>query len=187
MRAAAYIVAGLGVVERGLGKLRCALTPPISLAAAKVYPESLPEALEACRRTDQLQLVMAQLPQTELPLVHRFTPGLYVREIFMPKGTVVISKIHKTEHPYVVSKGVVSVWIDGVGVQKIVAPYTGITKPGTRRILYIHEDTVWTTFHPTDETDLARIEEAVIQKHDPLAGDASELLVEGIVRQLLGS
>ena len=103
-----------------------------------------------------------KLPQVDCPLIHRFTPGLYTREIFMPKGTFIISKIHKTEHPFVIVKGVVSVWVEGVGVKKFEAPYVGITKPGTRRILFIHEDCSWLTFHATDKTTPEDAEEDVI-------------------------
>jgi len=116
----------------------------------------------------ELAIVYSEMPAVELPLVHRFTPGLYAREIFMPAGTLVTSKIHKTEHPYVVTKGRVSVYIPGVGIQHISAPHVGITKPGTRRLLYIHEDCTWITFHPlvegeSDESDLDKIEARIIE------------------------
>lgn len=121
--------------------------------------------LATAAKVDRLQSALAKLPQTETPLIHRFTPGLYIREIFMPKGTLIISKIHKTEHPYVVSRGHAAVWTEDAGVVHIKAPFCGITKPGTRRILYIHEDCVWTTFHPTAETDLDKIEAQIIEPH----------------------
>ncbi len=113
-----------------------------------------------------IEAMIAAAPQIDFPLVHRFTPGLYAREIFMPAGAILTSKIHKTEHPYVISKGRVSVWIEGIGWERLRAPHTGITKPGTRRLLYIHEDTIWTTFHPTTETDLEVIERLLIEPHD---------------------
>lgn len=119
----------------------------------------------AQRKVDLLQSAIAKLPQVELPLTHRFTPGLYIRQIFMPKGALVISKIHKTEHPFVCLKGHAAVWIEGVGVEHVRTGHVGITKPGTRRILWMHEDTVWVTFHPTDKTDLKEIEDDVI--YDP--------------------
>lgn len=96
---------------------------------------------------------MSKHPQLHCPLVHRFTPGLYIREIFMPAGALVTSVLHKTCHPFVVSKGDVSVYEEGREVGRYKAPYTGITQVGTRRLLYMHEDTVWTTFHVTDKTD----------------------------------
>lgn len=101
-----------------------------------------------------------------LPVKHHFTPGLYCREIFMPAGAVLTSKIHNTEHPFVVSLGRCSVYNDATGeAVEIEAPYFGITLPGTRRLLFIHEDTIWTTFHPTHLTDIEEIESAIIRPH----------------------
>ncbi len=95
-------------------------------------------------------------------LTHTFTPGLYARTLFMPKGSLFISKIHKTEHPYVISQGRASVWTED-GVVELKAPHIGVTKPGTCRVLYIHEDCTWTTFHPTPHTDVDAIEADIIQ------------------------
>ena len=97
------------------------------------------------------------------PLKHTFVDGAYVREIFMPKGTILTSKIHKICHPYFVMQGDCSVLTDE-GVVRIIAPHTGITQPGTKRILYMHEDTVWITVHVTKEQDLEKIEEEIIAK-----------------------
>ena len=127
------------------------------------------------RQLDEAEVEIGKLPPADCPVTHRFTPGLYIREIFMPAGTALTSKIHCTEHPYVISRGVVSVFTEADGAKLLSAPYFGITKPGTRRLLYIHEDTIWTTFHPTDLTDVAAIEEAIIMKHiNPLLDTTKE-------------
>ena len=110
-----------------------------------------------------------------IPLRHFFTPGLYIREVFIPKGTKVITKIHKTEHPFVISMGRVSVWTPATGVLHYEAPFTGITRPGTRRLIYAHEDVVWTTFHPTNKTDPAEIEKDNIEPHTAIAFTPEEL------------
>tara|TARA_R100000315_G_scaffold59751_2_gene35765 strand:+ start:4230 stop:4718 length:489 start_codon:yes stop_codon:yes gene_type:complete len=112
------------------------------------------------------------------PLKHSFGDGCYIREIFMPAGQIIVSKIHKKLHPYFIMKGKVSILTDS-GVQHIQAPYNGITKPGTKRVLYIHEDTVFITVSVTDKTDLKEIEEEIIAKdfNDPLITKADlELL-----------
>lgn len=119
-------------------------------------------ATPAQRRIDEALPELRALPQVECPLIHRFTPGMYIREIFMPKGTFIISQIHKTEHPFVVTVGRVKVWIEDKGVEEIAAPYVGITKPGTRRILEIIEDCRWITFHPTNATTVEDAERDVI-------------------------
>lgn len=111
----------------------------------------------------------------ELPLVHRFTDGIYVREIFMPKGTLLTSKIHKTRHQFMVLKGEVSVLDEQGNEVRITAPHIGITEIGTRRVLFIHEDCIWATVHanPDNENEV-EIEARIIEPHD------NELLSEGI-------
>lgn len=108
------------------------------------------------------KLLGAGVELLDLPTCHRFTPGLYLREVELKKGSVWTTRQHKTEHPFVMLTGRVSVYSNGT-VQQIVAPYLGITKPGTRRIIVVHEDAVWVTFHPTAETDLEKIEESLVE------------------------
>ena len=98
------------------------------------------------------------------PLKHTFADGCYIREITMPKGMLVTSKIHKVMHPYFVLKGDCSVLTDE-GIVRIKAPHSGITMPGTKRLLYMHEETIWITVHVTQETDLKKIEEEIIAKN----------------------
>ena len=94
---------------------------------------------------------MVDIPQVECPLLHFHPPGVFVRQITMPKGSLILSRMHHVEHAYTISKGSCRVWTAEDGVQDYVAPWTGITKPGTVRILFMHEDTVWTTYHPNPD------------------------------------
>jgi hypothetical protein len=126
---------------------------------------------------DAFEAQAATLPQVELPLRHVFTPGLYTRQIFMPAGTLLTSRIHLFEHPFVIAAGVVSVWGDETGWQTYRAPYLGVTLPATRRVLYIHEDTTWMTFHVTTETDPDKVVLAVTftgGKYKNLGGAAKQ-------------
>lgn len=110
------------------------------------------------------------------PLVHKFGDGCYIREITMPKGMLLTSKIHKKKHPYFVLKGDVSV-LTGEGVIRIKAPFSGITEPGTKRVLYMHEETVWTTVHITESKDLKQIESEIIAKnYDEIFPTIEEIL-----------
>jgi hypothetical protein len=98
------------------------------------------------------------------PLTHKFSPGIYVREIFIPKGMCVVGKIHKHDHPNILLKGEVLVATEFAGSERLKAPLSMISKAGTKRIVYAVEDSVWITIHPTQETDLGKIEEEVIAK-----------------------
>lgn len=126
------------------------------------------------KRIDAMQYAFQDAPQADCPLTHRFTPGMYCRELLMPAGTLVVSRQHKTEHPYVVLSGRAMVSVPGEGVKVLEAGHVGITKPGTRRALYILEDCRWITFHPTKETNLAALQEELTYTPDVsyIEGDA---------------
>lgn len=112
---------------------------------------------------------MAQTDEFEIktsPIQHIFTDKLYTRVIEMKAGYRVVSKIHKTNHPFFLLKGKCVIYDNGEEMV-LEAPYVGVTKAGTRRILLIIEDTIFATSHanPDNET-VEQIEERIIEKHD---------------------
>lgn len=130
---------------------------------------------------DQLQVVMAALPQAEATPSHTFLPGLYIREIIMSAGTGGVSKVHASAHPVFVC-GQCEVY-DSLSneVVKVHGYWKGITQPGTRRVFNIIADTIITTVHPVpfitgDENGLSdiekealvlEIEKLIIEPHEP--------------------
>lgn len=127
----------------------------------------------------ELQECIAQFPQIDQPLKHYFAPGLYAREITLQKDSITIGKIHKHAHVNTISKGRVIVSTE-FGCEELVAPCTFVSKPGTKRAVYAVDETIWTTYHPTIETDLAKIEDEVIAKtydeYDALTAKIVEML-----------
>jgi hypothetical protein len=99
--------------------------------------------------------------QEKNPVKHSFADGCYIREIFNPAGELLITKIHKKEHPFFLLEGKMSILTED-GVEHLKAPYYGITKPGTKRIIYTHTDCVFVTVHATEKKDIKEIEEDVI-------------------------
>lgn len=112
-----------------------------------------------------LQAEMIKLPQLELHTDHFFADGMYARVIARPKGALIVGKVHKREHFYIVTKGAVRVTTDD-GVRDIHAPSVIVSRPGTKRAVYALEDSVCMTVHRTDKTDLDEIEEELIEPDD---------------------
>lgn len=98
------------------------------------------------------------------PLKHSFSDGVYVREIFIPKGTVLVGKIHKHDHPNFLMSGEVEVVTESGGSERLKAPLSMISKAGTKRVVKALKDTVWITIHsnPTNTQNLTKLEEIVI-------------------------
>ena len=114
---------------------------------------------------------MDSLKPSDFPVKHIFTPGLYIRVLFLPAGSLLTSNIHATEHPFTISMGECTVWCPHNGTQLLRAPHTGITLPGTRRIIFCHTDVEWSTYHanPTDCQDHEKImREILVQRVNPM-------------------
>lgn len=109
----------------------------------------------------RLENELKNWPQIEIPVTHFFSKGVYGREITIPNGSIIIGKIHKYPAMNVLSKGDVSVFsVDGV--MRLKAPHTFVSSPGAKRVFFAHEESVWSTFHGTDETDPKKIEKEFI-------------------------
>ena len=81
------------------------------------------------------------------PTVNHVWGGMFVREIFMPAGAVIVSKIHKVDHLTFVLEGEAEV-IDEFGSAEIYkAPAFIKTPAGMKRILRIKTDSRWMTVH----------------------------------------
>lgn len=122
-------------------------------------------ALAAPTMRDKLALLEQTIGESgaavELPVQHHFARGVYARELFIPKGTVLVGKIHKFSQINVVTRGEISVLTD-TGIRRVRAGEVIVSGPGTKRAGYAHEDTVWLTIHGTHETDLERLEDELI-------------------------
>ncbi len=114
---------------------------PVAIARERI--QALEEAMQAAPEEAQAW------HRTE----HHFAPHLCVRVLYVRAGTVFTGALHKTRHFYSLMQGAVSV-VDSLGNrQHLTAPHLGITEPGTKRAVYVHEDAIWVNFHPTDKTD----------------------------------
>jgi len=111
----------------------------------------------------ELEAEMRKFPQVELEVRHHFSPGIYARELHIPAGVMLTGKIHRHEVLNIVSQGRLSVYKNG-RLEEIEGPCTFLSSRGTKRAGYVHEYTIWTTVHATNETDLDLLEEEIIAK-----------------------
>lgn len=119
-----------------------------------------------CEAFDKMEQFLSTFDQkVDMPITHTFSPGMYHRSIFMPKGYYVTSRIHKTRHAFTVVKGKVKVQVGENSHVILEAPYAGITEAGTRRLLETLEDTIWETHHVTDETDPDKLVDILYAPH----------------------
>ena len=109
---------------------------------------------------------------------HVMAPSAYARSIVLLKGSTVVGKMHRHAHINVISYGSVR-----VSTFEGFKDYTGfnvfVSAPNVKRSVHALEETRWTTFHVTEETDLEKIEADVI-----ISEDSEEFLT--IMQNLIG-
>jgi hypothetical protein len=128
-------------------------------------PSQIAVPLDKKGHLEAMEAELLKHPQVEAPLTHHFSPGVYLREVFMPAGSIIIGHEHTTEHFNIVLSGTAQVVIDGK-MSRIVAPCVFPSGVGVRKALLIEQDMRWLTVHPTDETDLEKLEAKLIRKSE---------------------
>jgi len=96
-------------------------------------------ALPLREKVERLQEALLQMPQVDCPVVHRFGPGIYIREVSIPAGTLSIGHRQTTTHLNVMLAGRVMMVNEDGSKTEVIAPTTFVAGPG-RKIGYILED-----------------------------------------------
>jgi len=115
----------------------------------------------------QLENAMKAMPgaltAADFVTLHHFAPGVYMRELRIPKGVTLTGKIHKTEHLNILSQGRLAVWTED-GMKVLDASTVVLSQPGIKRVGHALEDSVWITVHqnPTEEKNPDTLEEMLV-------------------------
>lgn len=130
-------------------------------------------------RLDDLEVAMLAEPQVECPTTHTFKPGLYIREATLPAGALVLGHAWRDAQWNIMKSGRILVMVGGKATE-MRAPRAFKGPPG-RKLAYVLEETVWVNVFATDETDVAAIEEIIVDKTSAWldAMEARALVSEG--------
>ena len=113
-------------------------------------------------KVEALQHDLCKLPQFEPPTEHVFHGGMYCRQVWRPAGCLIIGKVHKKEHFYMIVSGTVTVTTDD-GVQTLTGPILLCSKPGTKRAVYANTDAMCMTIHRVDSNNLQSVESDLVE------------------------
>ena len=122
-----------------------------------ITPDLMREKVQALQ--DALMDFEPYEPETE----HVFYGGMYCRKVFRHAGVLVVGKVHKKEHFYLIVSGTVAITTDD-GVQVVTGPHLLCSKPGTKRAVYAETDALCMTFHRTDSMTVEEAEEELVEE-----------------------
>ena len=94
------------------------------------------------------------------PLKHSFSEGVYIREMFMPQGGLVIGKLYKISHTWFLLSGELEVATDE-GNEYYIGPCYVNAPEGTKRVLHAVSDVIFVNVYPNPENiiDTDKLEE----------------------------
>jgi hypothetical protein len=116
----------------------------------------------ATNKIDTLLREISARPQVECPVQHFFGPSIYIREVVMPAGTVVVGKSHKHDHLCNMVEGRMIVVNEDGEQREVVAPSVFMAKKG-RKTAYILETVRFQNIYSTDETDVEKLEHMLVE------------------------
>ncbi len=119
------------------------------------------------KRTKKVEEVMKTMPQVEMETNHYFLPGLYLRELIIPAGTLLVGRKHKTYHISIMIEGEMDV-VGENGIKRIKGRYIHEGKKGTKRVGYTVKESRWITIHFNGSGDLKKIEEEEFEKEEEM-------------------
>lgn len=110
---------------------------------------------------EELELDMLTLDQQPVPIIHRFGPGVYIREAHLRAGLILMGHAQKGPQQNVMLTGRVTM-ADGT---ELTSPMAFVGGTG-RKCGVIHENTVWLNIYATDEQDIGVIEGMIFNKSE---------------------
>lgn len=134
------------------------------------------------QRLKRVTKELLALPQAECPVVHRFGPGVYIRQITIPAGVFAIGRNHLHEHINVMLSGRVAVLQEDGTVKELRAPLTFLGKPG-QKIGVILEEMVWLNVYATTETDIEKLEAQLFGPSEELSDAMADRLARDFAKK----
>lgn len=118
-------------------------------------------------KVEILEAEMLKHEQVDCPVNHRFGPGVYMREVHLPKDALVVGHHQNFEHVNVVLKGKLTLLNEDGTCTEIKAPMTFNGKPG-RKIAYVQEDIIWLNVYPNIDNgqDVEALESKLLTKSE---------------------
>lgn len=114
-------------------------------------------------KIEQVESHLLDLPQVECPVVHHFGPGIYIREVTLPTGTLAIGHAQRFEHLNIMLTGAVAMVGDDGQTKVLRAPMIFVGKPG-RKLGYVLETCIWQNVYATEERDIDKLESMFLDK-----------------------
>ena len=97
------------------------------------------------------------------PIKHTFADGIYVRQMDMKQGGVVVGAIHKHLHVWFLLTGHVTIATEDT-TEDYIAPCYVVSTPGVKRVILANENSIFVNIHknPSNTKNLDVLEKEIV-------------------------
>lgn len=97
------------------------------------------------------------------PIKHTFADGIYVRQMDMKQGGVVVGAIHKHLHVWFLLTGHITIATEDT-TEDYIAPCYVVSTPGVKRVILANENSIFVNIHknPSNTKDLDVLEKQIV-------------------------
>ena len=113
----------------------------------------------------EVEKFMVEQEQVWCPVFHKFSPGLYIRELHMPVDTIVLGHYHRFPNLCFFERGKLAFHNED-GTNTIMEAPQVFTAPPGRKLAYVMEEAVFTNvlLNPDNEQDVNKLEDIFFDK-----------------------
>jgi len=99
------------------------------------------------------------------PLKHTFADGIYIRQMDMKAGSMVVGAIHNHLHVWFLLTGHLAVATED-SIEEFLAPCYVLATPGSKRVIYATEDSIFINIHknPSNIENIDELESEIVSK-----------------------
>ena len=97
------------------------------------------------------------------PIKHTFADGIYIRQMDMVKGGVVVGAIHKHLHAWFLLTGHITVATEET-TEDYIAPCYVVSTPGVKRVILANEASIFVNIHknPSNTQNIDELEKEIV-------------------------
>lgn len=134
-------------------------------------------AITVPQQVERLQAELSKLPQYEPETKEYFHGGMYCREVYRDAGVLVVGKVHKKEHFYLIVSGTVVITTDD-GPKRFTGPHLMLSLPGTKRAVFSETPVTCMTFHATEAKTTEEAEAELVEDEPSMYAIGNKLKTE---------
>jgi hypothetical protein len=116
---------------------------------------------------------LLELPQPKANVRHIYGDGVYMRELTVPAGLLIVGRSHRAEHHCILVRGRLVIFNADGSQSELAAPTEFDAGPG-RKVVRVEEDMTFVNVYQTQETDVETIEREMFD--DELPPDTRPML-----------